>query len=65
MTKFIVTAGIVAVATVFAPQSVAAQECVRGYEACLNDTHDTSGWTQTLADIECFAGYVGCVARLL
>jgi len=65
MTKLIVATGIVAVATVFAPQPVAASECVRGYEACLNDTWDTSGWTRVLADVECFASYVGCVRREL
>ncbi len=65
MTKFIVTAAIVAATAVLAPQPLAASECVKGYESCLNDTYDTSGLTRVLADIECFAGYVGCVRRLL
>jgi hypothetical protein len=65
MTKLILIAATAAVAAVAAPRPVAAEDCVRGYEQCLNDTYDTSGATRILADIECFAGYVGCVRRLI
>jgi hypothetical protein len=65
MTKLILIAATAAVAAVAAPRPVAAEDCVKGYEQCLNDTYDTSGATRILADIECFAGYVGCVRRLI
>lgn len=65
MTKLIVLAAMAAGAAVFVPQPVAAQSCTEGYEKCLNDTAHTSGFTQVMADIECFAAYVGCVRRLL
>jgi hypothetical protein len=65
MTKLIVIAAIAAGAAIFAPQPMSAQSCTQGYEQCLNDTWDTSGFTRLMADIECFAAYVGCVRRTL
>jgi hypothetical protein len=65
MTKLILTAGLVAVAAAFAPQPVAADTCTDNYEKCLNDTWDKEGVSRFLADIECFAGYVGCVRRMV
>lgn len=65
MTKLILIASIAAGTVVFAPQPVAAQSCTEGYEQCLNDTHDTEGLVQLLADVECFAAYVGCVRKTL
>lgn len=46
-----------------APDKAEASGCTRGYQQCLNDTWDTSGFTRVLADAECFADYVGCVRR--
>lgn len=63
MSKLILMLTVVAGAAVVAPSPVAASECTREYITCLNDTYDLDGWLQTLADIECFAGYTGCVAR--
>lgn len=65
MIKLILIASIAVGTVVFAPQQATAQECVEGYERCLNDTHDTSGLTRILADIECFAAYIGCVRETL
>ncbi len=45
------------------PGQARAAICVDGYNKCLNDTWDTSGWQRLLADVECFAEYVGCVRR--
>jgi hypothetical protein len=64
MTKLILMAAIVAGATVFVPQPVAAQDCTREYQTCLNDTSDTTGFTRWLADIECFARYTACIKNL-
>lgn len=44
------------------PQSVSA-ECARDYTKCLNDTYDLGGILQKMADISCFASYVGCIRR--
>jgi hypothetical protein len=65
MTKLIAMLGIVAMASMFAPQPATAEECTRAYEKCLNDTYDTEGWTRVLADFECFAAYIGCVRALI
>lgn len=46
-----------------APEKAEAASCTRGYEMCLNDTWDTRGFARALADVECFAEYVGCVRR--
>lgn len=47
------------------PTQARAAACLDGYYGCLNDSWDTSGLAQILADIECFAGYVGCVRNQL
>ena len=55
-----------AVATVaLGPRPMAAQsaDCTTDYVSCLNDTHHLEGWLQTMADLECFAEYSGCVAK--
>jgi len=46
-----------------APGVASAQECVDEYQRCLNDTHDTRGVIRVMADVECFAKYVGCIRR--
>lgn len=46
-----------------APGIASAQECVDQYMKCLNDTHDKKGVLQVMADVECFAKYVGCLKR--
>jgi hypothetical protein len=61
MLMFTLAVGVVA----YAPAPTAAQDCTEGYEKCLNDTWDTSGTTRLLADIECFAAYIGCVRGTL
>lgn len=43
----------------------AAASCLGGYYECLNDSWDTSGFERIMADVECFAGYVGCIRRLV
>jgi len=48
-----------------AAPSRAHAECSGDYLSCLNDTWYTSGILRTMADISCFAGYVGCVKDLL
>lgn len=63
MMKAMLAVMIGASAVAFAPQPVAASDCTDGYVKCLNDTHDLSGWLQTLADIECAAEYTGCVSQ--
>jgi hypothetical protein len=61
MTKLILMFTLALGVVAYAPAPVAAQECTAGYQKCLNDTWDTSGATRLLADIECFAGYIGCI----
>jgi hypothetical protein len=63
MSKLILMLTVIAGAALVAPSPVAAEDCTREYMQCLNDTYDLDGWLQTLADIECFAIYTGCVAR--
>jgi hypothetical protein len=63
MTKLILTLALAMGAATFVPRPLAADECTRAYIQCLNDSYDLTGWFQTMADIECFAGYVGCVAK--
>jgi hypothetical protein len=65
MTKLILIATLAAGAAVFAPQPVVGESCTEGYIKCLNDTADTSGFLRLMADVECFAAYVGCVRRTL
>lgn len=61
MTKFMIALTVGASALAFAPQEAAATECTENYNKCLNDTWQYTGFTQVLADVECFAEYVGCV----
>lgn len=39
--------------------------CTGDYERCLNDSWETSGFARVLADVECLAGYAGCLRRLV
>lgn len=55
---------LLAVSTVL-PAEARASRCVDEYTQCLNDTWDTSGFLRVLADVGCFAEYVGCVRRSL
>jgi hypothetical protein len=65
MTKLILMFTIAVGLVAYAPAPAAAQDCTASYEKCLNDTWDTSGATRLLADIECFAAYIGCVRGTL
>lgn len=62
MKKLLLMLMIAASAAMVPAQPVSAQECTRGYMQCLNDTWDLTGIFQIMADIECFAGYLKCVA---
>lgn len=63
MTKLMIALAVGASALAFTPQDAAAAECTDGYHKCLNDSWHYTGISQTMADIECFAEYVGCVGR--
>lgn len=63
--RWIVPLALLAALGAGVPGQARAATCVDGYNKCLNDTYDTSGWTRILADVECFAGYLGCVRRLV
>ncbi len=63
MTKLMITLTVGVSALAFAPQEAAATDCTDGYHQCLNDTWHYTGISQTMADMECFAEYVGCVGR--
>lgn len=65
MMKFMLAMTVGASALAFGPQPVAAANCTENYNKCLNDSWYYEGVTQTLADIECFAEYAGCVRRKL
>lgn len=65
MTKLILTLTLAAGAVTVAPRPVAAAGCTDEYVTCLNDSYDLTGVLQTMADIECFAGYGACIARKL
>lgn len=63
MNKLIAVLTLALATAVMAPRPVAAQhaDCTDNYVRCLNDSWELSGWLQTMADVECFADYVGCV----
>lgn len=64
MRKLVAVLTVVAAAVAFAPRPAAAQEaeCTDNYVKCLNDSYHLKGLLQVMADVECFADYVGCVA---
>ena len=62
MRKTMMMLTLAATAAAFTPAAVAAQACTGGYVKCLNDTHELKGLLQTMADIECFSGYLRCVS---
>lgn len=64
MRKLVAVLTVVTAAVALAPRPVAAQEaeCTDNYVKCLNDTYNLKGLLQVMADVECFADYVGCVA---
>jgi hypothetical protein len=65
MKKLIAVLTLAMATAVMAPRPVAAEDgsCTDNYVKCLNDTWYLTGWLQTMADIECFAEYTGCVKR--
>lgn len=65
MTKLIAVLTLAVATVALAPRPMAAQEanCTEDYVSCLNDSYQLSGWLQTLADLECFADYTGCVTQ--
>lgn len=63
MTKLIAVLTMVVATVASAPRpAAAAASCTDGYVKCLNDSYQMKGALRLLADIECFADYVGCVA---
>jgi len=64
--KKLIAVFTLAVATVaLAPRPVAAQhaDCSWGYTQCLNDSWELKGILQSMADIECFTDYLGCIRK--
>lgn len=61
MIKTMLAVFIGASALVFVPQPVAASSCADAYTRCLNDSYHYDDAMIILADIDCFAEYVGCV----
>ena len=64
MKKLIAGLAMVAASVAFVPQPAVAQDsdCTDNYVKCLNDSYELGGLLLLLADVECFADYVGCVA---
>lgn len=64
MKKLIAVLAMVVATVAFAPPQAAAQEanCTDDYVKCLNDSYQLTGALRLLADVECFADYVGCVS---
>jgi hypothetical protein len=58
-------AALVAAFIGFTPGTASASEttCTDNYSTCLNDASAYSGFLQTMAEIECFAAYTGCVTK--
>lgn len=67
MRKLIAVLALAVATVAFAPRPAVAQggSCSYAYSQCLNDTWMLSGWSQTMADVECFAEYTACLRRLL
>ena len=65
MIKLMLVLAMAAGAVTLVPQPVAAADCTTQYEQCLNDSWDTKGAVQVMADVECFAEYTGCIRRKL
>ncbi len=62
MNKIILMLALSAGAITAVPRPVAA-ECTTEYVRCLNDSYYYSGMLKRMADISCFASYVGCLRR--
>ena len=64
MRKLIAVLTMVAATMALAPRPATAQEadCTNNYVKCLNDSYELKGFLRLMADVECFADYVGCVA---
>ena len=67
MKKLIAVLTLAVAAVAFVPRPAAAQEanCTDGYVKCLNDSYSLEGILRTMADLECFVEYTGCVAGKL
>lgn len=63
MSKLMLILAVAASAVTLAPVPAAAAPCTDAYMSCLNDSYQLKGVLRTMADIECFASYTGCVAR--
>ena len=60
MKKLMLALAVTAGAMTAAPQPAHA-ECAADYAKCLNDTWYYSGMLKKMADVSCFAAYVGCL----
>lgn len=58
MALMLVLTGLAAV-----PGQAMAQECVKEFEKCLNDTWYTTGFLRFLADMECATQYAACLVK--
>ena len=65
MTKVIAVFSLAAVLTVAAPRDVLAGPCTDDYTLCIAEAGLLAEPFQSMADVECGANYVGCVARAL
>ncbi len=65
MTKLIIILSVAIGALTLGVDPVSASSCTTQYEKCLNDSWDTKGATQLMADVDCGAEYVGCVGSKL
>ena len=67
MRKLIAVLTLAVMAVPIAPRAAEAEEadCTNQYVACLNDSYHLEGILQSMADLECFAEYTGCVTRKL
>jgi hypothetical protein len=65
MTKLMMILAIAGSAVAFVPEPAAAASCTEEYAQCLNDSWALQAALRTLADVECFAEYAGCVRRSL
>lgn len=47
------------------PPAAAGVPCTDGYQSCLNDSWDKSGFAELLANLECGARYARCIRDII